>query len=70
MQGIAALPEHKSLAEYAAEAGDDRGIQCPKCDCRHFRTVRTTPRDGRIRREKTCRHCGYKVVTVEKPLSD
>jgi hypothetical protein len=69
MQGIAELPEPKSLAEFAAEAnGSARGIECPGCGCRDFRTRRTNPRDGRIQREKYCRHCGRKIVTVEKPL--
>lgn len=46
------------------------GICCPQCGCRHFDTTHTEPlRDGRIRRRKTCRHCGRKVVTHETPLS-
>lgn len=47
----------------------ERGICCPKCGCRHFDTTHTEPlRDGRIRRRKTCRHCGRRVVTQEAPL--
>jgi transcriptional regulator NrdR family protein len=43
-----------------------RGIECPRCGCRHFLTTNTEPlRDGRIRRRKTCRHCGRKIVTYE-----
>lgn len=43
-----------------------RGIVCPHCGCRHFHTTHTEPlRDGRIRRRKVCRHCGYRVVTYE-----
>lgn len=69
MHRIAELAEPKSLAEMAAEAnGDDRGIQCPNCGCRDLRTRRTNPRDGRIQRVKFCRHCGRKVITVEKAL--
>jgi transcriptional regulator NrdR family protein len=46
------------------------GISCPQCGCRHFQTTHTEPlRDGRIRRRKTCRHCGRKVVTHEASLS-
>jgi transcriptional regulator NrdR family protein len=45
-----------------------RGIECPKCGCRHFHTTHTEPlRDGRIRRRKLCRHCGRRVVTFEAP---
>ena len=50
-----------------------RGVECPKCGCRHFFTTHTEPlRDGRIRRRKVCRHCRRKIVTFEsssKPLA-
>jgi transcriptional regulator NrdR family protein len=43
-----------------------RGLECPRCGCRHFYTTHTEPlRDGRIRRRKECRHCGRKIVTYE-----
>ena len=43
-----------------------RGIVCPRCGCRHFYTTNTEPLpDGRVRRRKTCRHCGRKIVTYE-----
>ena len=46
-----------------------RGIVCPQCGCRDLRTTNTEPlRGGRVRRRKTCRHCGRKVVTYEVPL--
>ncbi len=46
----------------------ERGIVCPRCGCRHFKTTHTEPlRDGRIRRRKVCRHCGRKIVTFEAP---
>jgi transcriptional regulator NrdR family protein len=45
---------------------NERGIVCPRCGCRHFKTTHTEPlRDGRIRRRKTCRLCGRKIVTFE-----
>lgn len=45
----------------------DRGIECPRCGCRHFFTTHTEPlRDGRIRRRKVCRHCGRRVTTFER----
>ncbi|MCX7670277.1 MAG: hypothetical protein N2439_09420 [Anaerolineae bacterium] len=47
---------------------NERGIACPRCGCRHFKTTHTEPlRDGRIRRRKVCRHCGRKIVTFEAP---
>jgi len=53
---------------------EQRGIECPKCGCRHFYTTHTEPLvDGRVRRRKVCRHCGRKIVTFEsssKPLSN
>jgi len=47
-----------------------RGIECPRCGCRHFETTNTEPmRDGRIRRRKRCRHCGHRIVTFEGTVS-
>lgn len=44
----------------------DRGIECPRCGCRHFETTHTQPmHDGRIRRRKRCRHCQHRIVTYE-----
>jgi transcriptional regulator NrdR family protein len=43
-----------------------RGIRCPLCGCREWKTTHTEPTgNGRIRRRKTCRHCGRKIVTFE-----
>ena len=45
------------------------GLCCPQCGCRHFHTTHTEPlRDGRIRRRKSCRNCGRRIVTFETPL--
>ncbi len=59
----------------ARSTRNERGIMCPRCGCRHFKTTHTEPlRDGRIRRRKVCRHCGRKIVTFEAaratPLRD
>lgn len=44
----------------------DAGIVCRRCACRQFFTTHTERlTDGRIRRRRTCRHCGYKLVTYE-----
>jgi len=46
---------------------DKRGLECPKCGCRHFRVLHTrsvTP--SRIRRRRECRNCGRRVTTYER----
>jgi hypothetical protein len=64
----------KTLAEMAAdahaaaaEAGAYKGIECPNCGCKHWDTRRTVREEGRIKREKYCRNCGYPMVTFEQP---
>jgi transcription elongation factor Elf1 len=48
----------------------DRGIECPRCGCRHFEVVYTRPvRGGRVQRRRQCRHCGRRITTVEKPIN-
>ncbi len=56
----------------AKPSPSERGICCPRCGCRHFKTTHTEPlRDGRIRRRKICRHCGRRIVTFEAtPAAD
>ena len=47
----------------------DKGIECPKCGCRHFYTVWTRPAPrNRIWRRRECRHCGHKITTYEQAL--
>ena len=42
------------------------GIRCPACGNGRFRTTHTEPLPtGRIRRRKTCRDCGRRVLTFE-----
>ena len=49
------------------ESKEQAGLECPKCGCRHFRTVKTRPRQGRyIYRRRECRHCGKMVTTTER----
>jgi DNA-directed RNA polymerase subunit RPC12/RpoP len=48
---------------------DKRGLECPKCGCRHlpvFYTRRVG--GGRIMRSRECRHCGRRVVTYETAI--
>jgi transcriptional regulator NrdR family protein len=46
-----------------------RGIECPRCGCRHFYVVYTRPRDGQIVRRKECRHCGRRITTWERAIT-
>jgi transcriptional regulator NrdR family protein len=46
---------------------EQRGLQCPKCGCAHWRVVYTRPRPGgRLVRRRECRHCGKTVITTER----
>ena len=64
------LPPPKSLATLASEArGCDGGLgmACPKCGCLRFATADTVRLDGAVRRYHSCRNCGYRMRTVERP---
>jgi transcriptional regulator NrdR family protein len=44
-----------------------RGLVCPHCGCSHFWTTHTRyPELGVIKRHKTCRMCGERIVSYEK----
>lgn len=46
---------------------EQRGLQCPKCGCGHWRVVYTRPRPGgRLVRRRECRNCGKAVITTER----
>lgn len=63
------MTERKSLREMAIEAsGESRGVECPRCGCRDFRVDKTMRLATSTHRWKSCRHCGFGVVTstVEK----
>lgn len=47
---------------------DDRGLECPSCGCHHFYVVYTRRREDRIVRRRECRHCGRKILTVERAI--
>jgi len=49
------------------KADEQRGIQCPKCGCRHFHVLYTRRAwGGRIVRRRECRHCGRRITTHER----
>lgn len=48
---------------------DEVGLVCRSCGCRHFEVVRTVRQsEGRIKRERRCRNCGRRMVTMEAPV--
>jgi len=50
-------------------APEKRGIECPRCGCKHFTVIYTRPTEGlRIRRRRECRHCGRRITTYEHSI--
>lgn len=50
-----------------AGAANRRGLECPRCGCRHFHVLYTRAAiGGRILRRRECRHCGRRLTTYEK----
>jgi hypothetical protein len=44
------------------------GLECRNCGCRHFHVIETWQLvNGAIRRRRECRHCHWRVTTVERP---
>ena len=44
-----------------------RGLECPRCGCRHFHVLYTSAAiGGRILRRRECRHCSRRLTTYEK----
>lgn len=47
--------------------GDDRGICCPRCGCRHHSVVYVRrSAGGVVRRRRECRNCGRRFSTSER----
>ncbi len=45
---------------------EKRGLECPRCGCRHFHVLYTRAvSGGRIRRRRECRYCGRRMTTHE-----
>jgi transcriptional regulator NrdR family protein len=47
-----------------------RGLECPRCGCRHFYVIRTWQTGKFVCRRRQCRHCGRRVTTQEKVIAD
>lgn len=58
--------EPMTLAEMAAQAAGVRGVECPRCQCRDFRTYKTIQGSAVVFRYKSCRHCGHKILTTSQ----
>ena len=54
-------------ARAVTRTADRRGLECPRCGCRHFHVLYTRAAiGGRILRRRECRHCGRRLTTYEK----
>ncbi len=48
---------------------EQRGLQCRKCGCRHFRVVYTRAAwGGKLVRRRECRRCGARITTWERAV--
>jgi len=46
------------------EPASKRGLECPRCGCRHFHVLYTRAAiGGRILRRRECRYCGRRMTT-------
>ena len=45
-----------------------RGIECPKCGCRHFHVVYTPCDPARVLLRRECRNCGWRIATCERAV--
>ena len=43
-----------------------KGLECPRCGCRHLYVVYTRQRLKKILRVRECRHCGRRIKTYEQ----
>jgi len=56
-----------SSARGLTGTANQRGLECPRCGCRHFHVLYTRAAiGGRILRRRECRHCARRLTTYEK----
>ncbi len=55
-------------AEVVPPEEDGLGLECRRCGCRHFYTIRTERVRGAIVRRRECRHCGERITTKERAI--
>jgi hypothetical protein len=66
-QSPVAQPEARERVRLSTFAGSGpRGLVCRKCGCTHFLVIYTRPIEGGIRRRRRCRHCGTRLMTLER----
>lgn len=63
-------PDDRKAADAAEKAeATAKGLTCPKCGCRRMPAVYSKPKDGgKVQRQRECRDCGRKIVTIERIL--
>ena len=44
---------------------DNRGLECPKCGCKHFEFSYSKDVPGARERVKRCRHCNTRILSIE-----
>ena len=55
-------------AQAEGPSGDNQGLECRWCGCRHFRVMYTRPTwGGRVLRRTECRHCARRMTAWERP---
>lgn len=60
--GPAAIPQGE-----AAAGKEKRGLECPKCGCKHLPVVYTRATIlSRVMRRRECRNCGRRITTYER----
>jgi hypothetical protein len=58
--------EKTRLSDLQNQSRDGKGLACPECGCRDFRTPHTRRMSNGILRERACRKCGKVILTKEK----
>lgn len=59
-------PEEVLMAKQIMEDQQQKGLECPRCGCRHFEVLHTIRLDKLIRRRRGCRNCGRLIMTTER----
>lgn len=54
------------IADAFAQPENPTGLKCRNCGCRHFLVTSTDPKNGFIKRTRTCRSCGKTARTTER----
>ena len=62
------MSEEGKSREDAKRDETRRGIECPKCGCRHSHVVYTRRGPARVLRRRECRNCGRRITTCERAV--